>query len=302
MTEGTEDTATTTTVLESAAPAAPPPSTAVPDATGQTAAGSSAPPWHAMFNPDGTYVENWWRLAGRHDLDAHAATLARSKTPADMAAAVAEIQKIRPGPPGEGATPDTVATFKRWVGVPDKWEVKAPEGRELAPELLGRFTGIAERHHGVITNKCLQELTDEFIKITDEGEQVMARQAEEKRLAALAELEKQHGRDWEKKLANAQVVARRAGLDPADPEIGNSPTMISALIKLHDAITADALHGANSPTESWSGDGAAADDIMYNKANPLHDALTDPSHPRYREACDRYERLMRSHLRAIGKL
>lgn len=254
-----------------------------------------------MFNPDGTFVDNWWRHAGRPDLDSSARTLSRYKTPDSLADVVEEIQKIRSGPPPPDAAPDTVAAFKHWIGVPDRYEVKAPEGRELDPALVGRFTAIADKHHGRMTNEAFNDFAAEFIALQDEAAVAWKNQAEQAREEALKALETSHGRDFPIKLENAQKAAIRLGLDPADPDIGNNPKVIDALIRISDMIGGASLHGATAPAGDFRGSGAEAEDIMSNSANPWHEAFHDPTHPRFSEAQAVYNRALQSHLLAIGR-
>ena len=92
------------------------------------------------------------------------------------------------------------------------------------------------------------------------------------------------GTTYEKGLEEAQKAGRRWGVSPDSPLLKNA-TVFLLLNRLEKAgreaglVQGDQDHFGVNPAMSPDKAEAAADDIMRNKANPLHKAYWDGSHP-----------------------
>jgi hypothetical protein len=130
----------------------------------------------------------------------------------------------------------------------------------------------------------VKELTSWNFKF---GETEMARiQGEQAKQVQRAneEINQAFGADRDKKLALAQRGARTLGLDVNDPSIGNNPKVIIAMARMAELISEDKLVTGASEANAGLSDKAKAEDVIYNKANPLNAAYHDPNHPMHSTA------------------
>lgn len=150
--------------------------------------------------------------------------------------------------PGEGATKEDVANFRRAIGVPDAPEgygLKKPEkvGDLVVPEAVwdetraGEFTKLA--HELGLTAKQVQALSDFELRWVIGGMQATETQAQAAQEASVAALKKEWGGNYDGNLALARRAAEAYGGKELieHPALGNDPVLIKALAKIGATIT-----------------------------------------------------------------
>lgn len=205
------------------------------------------------------------------------------------------------------ATPEQVAeraTLLRKVnGAPEKPEGYALARPEGVPEemwnekLAGEVAALAHKH--ALPPAAVKELADLQLKATQEQATAM-RQAEtdwfEGQDRLIRENLTKEGLDYAKGLEAAQRAGRRWGVAPDSPLLKNA-TVFLLLNRLAKAqgeaglVTGEQDHFGVNPTMTNEQADAAADDIMKNKANPLHKAYWDGNHPDNAKAKEKWRSL-----------
>ena len=188
--------------------------------------------------------------------------------PDEVKAAFRDANKI-PGDPAEFAK-----------------QIPLPEGQEIPPELIARAAqaGLEANMHP----SQMGAMIDFQLQLSQDALTQAEQSAQAEKDKAFEALEKEWGRDTEANYSNATSAAKMLGLDIADPNIGDNPSLLGALAKLHSKLDEDTLRSvANAgPVNSGGGmgDRAKARDIVNNPANPLYKPYHDPSDPAHERA------------------
>jgi hypothetical protein len=173
-------------------------------------------------------------------------SLKKYPTAADALRAHRELERAWDGrketkPPGEGATPEEIAAWRKVIGAPEKPEdygLKAPdnlpEGVKWNDDFAKSFAELAHKHH--LPPAVVKELA-EFHNANIAGMHKQAQEAQAQQAETVkGELAKAWGQDTGKNGAMAMRYAETLGLDPADPSIGNNAALIQALYKGADLM------------------------------------------------------------------
>lgn len=158
--------------------------------------------------------------------------------------------------PGEGATPEQVAAWRKTVGAPDKPEGYRGDAKTLRPESLpeeawsmeaeGKFLEIAHRHH--LPPAAVKEILGFYgqsLVDTLKGSQADAAASVE---AETAKLRATWGADFDKRVNDAKTLAQLAGLDPLSDPLFASAAYVEAFAKLAPLIAGDKLVTGETPS------------------------------------------------------
>ena len=171
-------------------------------------------------------------------------------------------QQSTEGQNTEGQQADGAKTEEK-AGAPEKYEFKAPEGREFSPEVIGAFSEVAKELN--LSEADAQKVIDKIAPA------FAARQTEVLEAARVqwetdAKADKEFGGD---KLTENMAVAKKALDKFGTPELrellntsglGNHPEIIRAFYRAGKAISEDKFVGGNpSP-----GDGKSLADRLYS--------------------------------------
>lgn len=258
-------------------------------------------PAPSIFSEGFNFAPDWADRLEGPDFDAHRATLAKfgGKSVHDLAKSYGELQQLMGKRqdglvklPGEGATPEEIAAYRKAVGVPespDGYALELPEGMELREDVLANLRGKA--HELGITPAQLSALV-QFQAETEQTE--LARwQAEHEDATnkAREDLRREWGPRFETKLHDAKRVAETFGLRQDHPALQDAE-VLRALALGASVISSDKLAGNETVTRTLSPENAAID-IQRNPSNPLHEAYRDSSHPNHQAAVAQVRRLHR---------
>lgn len=155
------------------------------------------------------------------------------------------------GQQSEGAkTDDGQAKTEEKAGAPEKYEFKAPEGRDFSPEVLGAFSEVAKELN--LSEADAQKVIDK-IAPAFAARQTEVLEAARAQWETDAKADKEFGGD---KLDENMVVAKKALDAFGTPELrqllntsglGNHPEIIRAFYRAGKAISEDKFVGGNPP-------------------------------------------------------
>lgn len=288
---------TTPTALAAESPAPTTPDTGAGEHPGDT---SASPESNAILGEGGGFAPGWYQNDPR--IADHGQILDRYAGPADLGQALVELNKMRPGPPVEGASDETRDAFRKWVGVPSQYELKPPEGKSYDENIVGAFTEVIQKHNGVINNDAMNELAQTLDAVTAEGARQAQIQKEQAIRDEFADLAKTFGNDWDNKREAAIHLMTTLGLDPTgDPRFGNNAAAVELAARFSEYVSEGRIEGIKADASArLQSAGTEADRMMNDPNHPDHEALLDTSHPRYKEVNARYMTLVAQRNRSIG--
>lgn len=227
-----------------------------------------------------------WTNSLPENLRAYAGTFSKYPTPQALLDGFGNAQKLigqRQGAlkaPGPDAKAEDVAKYqsqlREALSIPEKVEdykiplpEKLPEGIKVDEAKLGEFSKLA--HSLNIPAAAAQKLVE--YQMQQQAAMIQGGQAKvEAFVKEQGEaLKKEWGDKMDVNLSKALAAAELLGLDPADPEVGNSAKMIKALHAASNLMKSDTLIGAKTST-GGAGGAAEAAEIMNNKSHPMHAA------------------------------
>jgi hypothetical protein len=178
--------------------------------------------------------------------------------------------------PGENASPEEVANYRKALGVPDSadaYQLKPealPEGMTWSDELSKPYAEIAHKHN--IPPSAMKELVAENIRQQGLHGETIGKMVEEKRAENLGKLKEAWGNSFDKNLDLAKRGAAIAGIDP-NSEGFSDPNVVMAVSRLASNLSEDKLvRGEASPTTTGR---ALAKEILTNSSHPLHQKYVD---------------------------
>lgn len=295
---------------------------AAPPASSPSPAPSPSPSPTPALPVGGDWAKGWVKDDGSLDhsaLDrapdefkAHKKDLERYKTLPDYLKAQREQASLlgKKGlvdPLPANATPEQVTErlglLRKVNGAPDK-----PEGYGLAKpadvpdemwdgKLAEAVAGIALKH--ALPPAAVKELAALQLKATQDGmaaQKVAEKEWYDTQDKLIRDNLQKEGSNYEKGLEEAQKAGRKWGVDPASPLLKNA-TVFLLLNRLAKAgaeaglVKGEQDHFGIAPGMTPAAAEAAADDIMRNKANPLHKAYWDGNNPDNGKAKDTWRSL-----------
>lgn len=201
----------------------------------------------------------------------------------------------------KNATEEEMLGIFKKLGLPetlDKYEVKVAEGKQIDQEI---FTGFKETAHklGILPGQA-QKLLDWFGETS--GQKLQSTQTAQKAAQdqALADLQREWGDGWDKKVAAARTAVDEFGGQElrdhlAKAGLSNDATLIRVLSKIGESLREDKIpQGGESRTMGLTPSEAKAeiDSVMGNRSHPYF--LRD--HPGHKDALERMNKLFQAQL------
>lgn len=225
---------------------APPPAagggqTLLGGASGGDGGGSAPPPAPSWVKDDGTFSEGWTdRLPD--GLKGHAALQVLPSFP-DLVKSYVETKSMvgkKLEAPGENATPEQLAAWRKVLGAPDAPEGYLGDAKSLRPESIPEelwdagnekeFLALAHKHN--LPPAAVKDILGFYGQSMTKGmEQNTAAEAAHL-TAETAKLKQAWGNEFDNNLGLASRAAKVAGLDPATNPIFGSSEVVEAFAKL----------------------------------------------------------------------
>lgn len=204
----------------------------------------------AWAKEDGALDPAWLdRLPG--DLKGHAALKAIDSIP-NLAKSYVETKKLmgtKLEAPGEGATPEQIASWRKTVGAPDKLEGYYGEAKTLRPDAVPegmwdagnekKFLEIAHKHH--LPPSAVKEILGFYGESIATGLQASQAQQQTVLAAEGAKLRAEWKTEYDTNLALAARVAQTVGLDPKTHPTFTDSSVVIAFAKLGKLFSEDKL-------------------------------------------------------------
>lgn len=213
--------------------------------------------FHELINPDGTFAQGWTDKLPEA-FKPFGPSVGRFPTVTDLISSYANAEKAisakKITPPGENATPEQVAEWRKLVGAPDKPDgygplkpEKLPAGAEWSDELAGKLAEIGIKHH--LPKAALADIVALNLSAQEAAAQKNGADAEAYVAQQTEALKKEWGQGYDENLAQSVKAAKLLGVDITDPEVGSNAKMIRLLHSASKLMREDKLLG---------GDGAQA--------------------------------------------
>ena len=213
--------------------------------------------FHELINPDGTFAQGWTDKLPEA-FKPFGPSVGRFPSITDLIGGYANAEKAisakKLTPPGENATPEQVAEWRKLVGAPDKPDgygplkpEKLPAGAEWNDELAGKLAEIGHKHH--LPKAALADLVALNLSAQEAAAQKNGADADAYVAQQTEALKKEWGQGYEENLAQSVKAAKLLGVDITDPEVGSNAKMIRLLHSASKLMREDKLLG---------GDGAQA--------------------------------------------
>lgn len=210
-------------------------------ASGGDGGGSSAPPPASWVKDDGSFSEGWLdRLPD--DLKGHA-SLKVLPSLTDLAKSYVQTKSMvgkRLEAPGENATPEQVAEWRKVLGTPETPEGYLGDAKSLRPEGIPEelwdagnekeFLALAHKHN--LPPSAVKEIMGFYGASMTKGVQQNAEAQAAHLTAETAKLKQTWGNEFDSNLGLASKAAKVAGLDPATNPIFGSAEVVEAFAKL----------------------------------------------------------------------
>lgn len=199
---------------------------------------------------DGSFSEGWIdRLP--EDLRGNASLRVLGSVP-DLAKSYVETKKLigsKLEMPGEGATPEQLAAWRKTVGAPEKPEGYLGEAKSLRPEAVPeglwdvkgeqQFLALAHKHH--LPPAAVRDILGFYGQNIAQGLQQSQQQEAATLTAESAKLKEAWGKDYDANMNLAARVARTVGLDPKAHPMFTDSGVVQAFAKLGLLFSEDKL-------------------------------------------------------------
>lgn len=210
--------------------------------------GASATP--GFIKDDGSFSPNWLEKLPE-DIRGSDSLKTIQSLP-DLAKNYIETKKLvgkKFEMPGEGATPEQIAFFRKVTGAPEKPEGYLGDAKTLRPDSIPESAWDAEGEKQFLTVAHKHHLSPAAVKdiIALHGAQISGaiKMSEEQQTAALQaegnKLRTAWGRDYDANVILASRVAQTVGLDPKTHEAFRSAEMVQTFAKIGKLLSEDKL-------------------------------------------------------------
>lgn len=216
----------------------------------QQQAGGGQPGAWSWAKEDGTFSEGWLdKLPG--DLNGHASLRSIGNVP-DLAKSYVETKKLigtKLEMPGEGATPEAVAAWRKTVGAPEKPEGYLGDAKSLRPEGIpedqwdaaGEKEFLALAHKHSLPPGAVKDIMAFYGNSIAKGLQASQVQEGEVLKAEGAKLRQAWGGEFDANMQMAARVAQTVGLDPKTHPMFTSADAVQAFAKIGKLLSEDKL-------------------------------------------------------------
>jgi len=228
---------------------------AAPTAPAATPAGDPAAPWHAAL-PDS--FRNTPSLTPFTGFEGKELVQVPKEMLEKMGGSYVETKSMigkRLEAPGEGSTPEQVASWRKTVGAPDKPEGYLGDAKTLRPESIPenlwdagsekKFLEVAHKHH--LPPAAVKEILGFYG--ADVARALQQSQVDEKATldAEGTKLREAWGKDFDTQLGLASRVAQTLGLDPKTHPMFTSSEAVQAFAKMGKLLSEDKLVKGEAP-------------------------------------------------------
>lgn len=277
---------------------------------------SSAPETPSIFSDGFNFAPGFTDQLTGNEWDELRPTLGKFKSLHDLGKSYLEAQRTisqrQEGMvkvPGQEATPDEIAAFRRAIGAPEAPDgykldgIKLPEGIELQDDLLTPFREFALKEG--IPAATFAKLIEFHADFESRKLAEVNAQFEDMQKSGADELRK----EWGPRFEQRSMLANRAAATfdiPEDHPAMKDPTILRALARVAEGMSEDKLAGNDAVARTLSS-GNQARDILFNPQNQWHNAYHNKdengnsiSHPMHNEAVAHYNRLLAEQVRREG--
>lgn len=274
------------------------------DPAGAGAAPPAAPalPWQAEEGqPWKVGDKAWWELIPEDPVREHMGKKAY-RTPAELAVAYTNLERLHSGAADVIALPPTEAGDDAWKDVykrlgaldtPDAYDIKMPDGVDADPKFLELGKNVS--HKLGLSPKQAQTLADNWNEFVQQYNADAVEQMRNDNEKALSELKSSWGADLDANLAAGQRVMKAVGLSEADVAAVEANIGSAAVVKMLAMIGRKSDEGGftggagGDPTtpEGMTQEQAAAA-IPTAMADPAYSNKNDPNH---KNVVDKVQRL-----------
>jgi hypothetical protein len=227
------------------------------------AAGESAAPaaW-TWAKEDGSFSEGWVDKLPEN-LRGHAA-LKVMPSVIDLAKSYVETKSMvgkKLEAPGEGATPEQLASWRKVVGAPETPEGYLGESKSLRPDAIPEtlwdgnsekaFLALAHKHN--LPPGAVKEILGFYGESLTKGVQMSAEAEAAHLTAETGKLREAWGTEFDSQLGLASRVAKTAGLDPATNPIFADAEVVKAFAKLGKMFSETSLVAGDTSSSASGG-------------------------------------------------
>ncbi len=246
------------------------------------------------LNADGSFKEGWLEKALPNMPEAHE-TLGRYKTFGDLAKGFWHARQLLGKKansvliPGEDASPEQVAEYRRAVGVPEDpsdYDIQRPEDfpeEYWSQESADHYSRVFHELNipKAVADKLLEARVAEDRSRLQEALAMRDEQEQQFMDGEMRTLKAHWGDSFEKNRVAARRAAQTLGLNPDEPP---SPSQFAmAMARVARLVSEDKLVQGDAAGPNGLSPEAAFRDIVHNPSNPWHDryAKHDPEAVKY---------------------
>jgi hypothetical protein len=218
-------------------------------APNDTISGGGGSGW-TWAKEDGALNDGWLdRLPG--DLRGHASLKVIGSLP-DLAKSYVETKSLvgkKLEMPGQGASPEQIAAWRKTVGAPERPEGYVGEAKSLRPEAIPenmwdveserKFLAVAHKHH--LPPAAVKDILGFYGDSLANGLKASQQQEEVILQAETMKLRQTWAQDFNANLSMASRVAQTVGLDPKTHPIFTSAEVVQAFARIGKLLSEDKL-------------------------------------------------------------
>lgn len=229
-------------------------------------------------------------------------TITSFKTPEALAKSFLETKSMvgKKGlvVPGQNATDAEWDEFFNGAGRPsiDKFDIKAPEGKQVNTEVLGKFKEVM--HKAGLLPRQAQSIVEAYIGFEEETQKTRMTSHQAAVNEGIESLKKEWGAGWDKNVAAAKLFIREHGGEGAiewqqRTGMGNDPTFLKILAKAGGLMGEDKLRGEGGGSLGQTPDEIQKEinAVLGNRQHPYYQSR----HPGHKQALkemeERYKKL-----------
>jgi hypothetical protein len=159
---------------------------------------------------------------------------------------------------------------------------ESPEGYQLKPESLPdgiewsddadkRFRAVF--HEKGVSAEAAAAISATFIEMEAENQRLLDEAYKAQLAEGKAALQKEWGKDYDRKIADIKSTVQKLGFDPADAALFTNPQVLKFMGKVVGALSPDSIPAAKG--------GVAPGTELSGTADEANRIMTDKTHPEY---------------------
>jgi hypothetical protein len=241
---------------------------------GGTPPSAFTPSYDGVLGADGAFTDGWTAKAFGADYNG---PLAGVKSLADVNKVLADNMAAARGKvptmPGEKATAEEIAAWRKITGAPETPDKYGDLRPETIPEAMwdkaneAKLQALAHKHH--LPPSAIKDIVGLYGETLGEGVKKTEAEIQANRAGELNTLKAEFGKDFDSSMHAAKRFALTIGLNPESDPMFNSAAAVIAMAKAAKLVSEDKL--INGQTQGLSGTPQMqANAIMTDTANPLY--------------------------------